>query len=381
MEYDKKIDEMLEIDKASKKLLALELELSKLKDDRESVKQEQKRIIDLMDKMSDEYLAHGFVVTLEDEEYLELSNQLIEAEAKEEYIEGLIDTKQQEYEQSEFEFIEFAKSEGYTIVSNADFALDVKPEFIKKAFLEHHITDLGANSRETFEKLVKLYGEDYLSNLVVSEYEKNEYADKEYADEDVVEYKRTIEDFISGEEDRLIGLVNNDILRRKVLASKLQRLDSYETVDIRQYIQEYVEEASSNGVKNSVFEDEFGYVDFDDTMANFSMLPISNDKNFYLFLAKYLKEMNIPLETYVDYIPQEFIDDKFGSELANVVNTGEYSYQMEFAETSERPVSPELLAWLEEKEDELSAEEKTKKTIDETKALLAKQAEKTGEQK
>lgn len=374
MEYDKKIDEMLEIDEASKKLLALELELSKLRDDRESVKQEQKRISDLMDKMADEYLAHGWVVTLEDEEYLELRNKLIEAEAKEEYIEGLIDTKQQEYEQSEFEFIEFAKSKGYTIVSNADFVLDVKPEFIKKAFLEHHITDLGANSRETFEKLVKLYGEDYLSNLVVSEYEENEY-------EDVVVYKRTIEDFISGEEDNLIGLVNDDILRRKMLASKLQRLDFYGTVDIRQYIQEYVEEASSNGVKNSVFEDEFGYVDFDDTMANFSMLPISSDKNFYLFLAKYLKEMNIPLETYADYIPQEFIDDKFGPELANVVNTGEYRYQMEFAETSERPISSELLAWLEGKEDELSAEEKTKKTIDETKALLDKQAEKTGEQK
>ena len=91
--------------------------------------------------------------------------------------------------------------------------------------------------------------------------------------------------------------------------------------------------------------------------------------------------MNIPFETYVDYIPQEFMDDKFGPELAKVINTGEYTYQTELTEMSEKPVRPELLAWLEGKEDELSAEEKTKKTIDETKALLGKQAEKTGEQK
>ena len=44
-------------------------------------------------------------------------------------------------------------------------------------------------------------------------------------------------------------------------------------------------------------------------------------------------------------------------------------------------LSNELLAWLEGKEEDLSAEEKTKKTIEETKALLGKQAEKTGEQK
>lgn len=44
-------------------------------------------------------------------------------------------------------------------------------------------------------------------------------------------------------------------------------------------------------------------------------------------------------------------------------------------------VSKELLAWLNRKEEKLLSEEKTKKTIDEAKALLAKQVKKTGEQK
>lgn len=376
MGYDKKIDEMIEIDEATKKPLALLAELKELEEKKSATSKDISRVEKLMQQRVDICIEEG-IDWDEDEEYSQLRDELSLAEANLEYLYDLISAKEEEYRQSEAEFQEFAGTKGYDLWNSTSFEYD-KSDFLDELFASR-IVDETEDTRVFFEKMIKLYGEDYLLSHRLSIHEQDVVHDELEIYE---AYSFGIEDFIRGEEDNLIGLVTNDTLRKKMLANRL--IDIYhnnDRADIKKYIQEYVEQASSNGVENTGLEDEYGLVNINETLDNFSILPMSTDRNFYLFLAKHLAEMNIPFEKYVDYIPQEFMDDKFGPELAKVINTGEYTYQTELTEMSEKPVKPELLDWLEGKEDELSAEEKTKKTIDEIKTLLDKQAEKRGEQK
>lgn len=376
MGYDKKIDEMLEIDEATKKPLALASELKELKEKKSATLKDISRLEKLMQQRVDICIEEG-IDWDDDEEYSQLRDELSLAEANLEYLYDLISAKEEAIRQSEAEFQEFAETKGYDIWNSSFFESD-KSYFLDELFASKIVYETE-DTRAFFEKMIKLYGEDYLLSHRLSIYEQDVVHDELEIYE---AYSFGIEDFIRGEEDNLIGLVTNDTLRKKMLANRL--IDIYhnnDRGDIKKYIQEYVEQASLNGVENTGLEDEYGLVNINETLDNFSILPMSTDRNFYLFLAKHLAEMNIPFEKYVDYIPQEFMDDKFGPELAKVINTGEYTYQTELTEMSEKPVKPELLVWLEGKKEKLSAEEKTKKTIDEIKTLLDKQAEKTGEQK
>lgn len=371
MKYDKKIDEMLEIDEATKKPQALASELKELKEKKSTTLKDISRLEKLMRQRVDICIEDG-INWDDDEEYSQLGYELSSVEAELEYLYDLIFAKEEAIRQSEAKFQEFAKTKGYDVWNSTFFESD-KSAFWDELFASEIVYETE-DTRAFFEKMIKLYGEDYLLSHRLSIYEQDVVDDELEIYE---AYSFGIEDFIRGEEDNLIGLVTNDTLRKKMLANRL--IDIYynnDRADIEKYIQEYVEQASSNGIENTGLEDEYGLVNINKTL-----LPMSTDRNFYLFLAKHLAEMNIPFEKYVDYIPQEFMDDKFGPELAKVINTGEYTYQTELTEMSEKPVKPELLAWLEEKEKKLSAEEKTKKTIDEAKALLAKQVKKTGEQK
>jgi len=146
--------------------------------------------------------------------------------------------------------------------------------------------------------------------------------------------------------------------------------------DVAQYIREYVNGASEHGNNDVVFLDEYGDVDIEDTLANFSILPISKDKNFYLYLAKYLDEMQLSFETLLDYIDPDMVDQKFGLTLANVINTKQqYGYSDDFSYSPKTSTDRALIEWLEGKEEELSALEKEQKTISEAEALIDQQKE------
>ena len=121
-------------------------------------------------------------------------------------------------------------------------------------------------------------------------------------------------------------MISDEDLRKELLASKLKYL--YKNgVDIAQYIQEYVDDAAKHDISNLVYLDEYEEVDLEATLSDFASLPISQDRNFYLYIVKHLDEMGVNFETLLDYIDPNMIDEEFGTALAQVKNTKQYEYQ------------------------------------------------------
>lgn len=314
----------------------------------------------------------------------------LDAKQKEELNElGGIEFLQSQYEQQDAKLDEMFESIG--VGSKYEFE-DEKRKYLETLVSKEHISTIGEEPEDFFKKLIELYGEKELTNFTFAGEEKEWMPENEdygiemsyedygiemsydYENEDDLynNYTYRISDFVSGNEDKIIGLVSDTTLREVLLASKLEFMNTNDIGNVDQYIREYANGANEHG-HNAVFLDEYGDVDIEDTLACFSNLPISKDKNFYLYLAKYLDEMEVPFETLLDYIEPNMIDDEFGLELAEVSNTKQYEYQDEFS--YELPVKQTLLTWLKSKEDELSSLEKEEKTISEAEALIDKQKE------
>lgn len=214
---------------------------------------------------------------------------------------------------------------------------EYKTQFLNQLVSTQHIRDVGEDPKEFFKKLIELYGEDELADFGYREY-YDEVADFETEDYDIEDYGIedydiddnsrlfTISDFVFGEEDKVIELISDEDLRKELLASKLEYL--YKNgVDIAQYIQEYVDDAAKHDISNLVYLDEYEEVDLEATLSDFASLPISQDRNFYLYLVKHLDEMGVNFETLLDYIDPNMIDEEFGTALAQVKNTKQYEYQ------------------------------------------------------
>lgn len=211
---------------------------------------------------------------------------------------------------------------------------EYKTRFLNQLVSTQHIRDVGEEPKEFFKKLIELYGEDELADFGYREYsdEVADFETEEYIEDydiyDIDNNSRlfTISDFVFGEEDELIELISDEDLRKELLASKLEYL--YKNgVDIARYIQEYVDAAAKHDISNLVYLDEYEEVDLEATLSDFASLPISQDRNFYLYLVKHLDEMGVNFETLLDYIDPNMIDEEFGTVLAQVKNTKQYEYQ------------------------------------------------------
>ena len=240
----------------------------------------------------------------------------------------------QKFEEDLEKFIEGERFNDNVHTSYGDmFGNEFKFEEIKEKFLvelisTHHISEIEEDSQELFKKLIELYGEEELADFSYTEFDE-EY-DEEYNDNSVT-YR--LSDFIWGHEDNLIGLVSNNELRQKLLASKLKWIqEGWNNADIRRYIQEYVE--SSKYGDELVILDEYGEVNLEDTLLCFSQLPISKDMNFYLRLADHLDEMQMPFEIFIKYINpemrEELINKRNGQEQG--MTAEEYSEIMDEAD-------------------------------------------------
>ena len=211
---------------------------------------------------------------------------------------------------------------------------EYKTRFLNQLVSTQHIRDVGEEPKEFFKKLIELYGEDELADFGYREYsdEVADFETEEYIEDydiyDIDNNSRlfTISDFVFGEEDELIELISDEDLRKELLASKLEYL--YKNgVDIARYIQEYVDAAAKHDISNLVYIDEYEELDLEATLSDFASLPISQDRNFYLYLVKHLDEMGVNFETLLDYIDPNMIDEEFGTVLAQVKNTKQYEYQ------------------------------------------------------
>ena len=208
---------------------------------------------------------------------------------------------------------------------------EYKTQFLNQLVSTQHIRDVGEEPKEFFKKLIELYGEDELADFGYREYYDyiDDFETKEYIEDyDIDTNSRlfTISDFVFGEEDKVIELISDEDLRKELLASKLEYL--YKNgVDIAKYIQEYVDAAAKHDISNLVYLDEYEEVDLEATLSDFASLPISQDRNFYLYLVKHLDEMGVNFETLLDYIDPNMIDEEFGTALAQVNNTKQYEYK------------------------------------------------------
>lgn len=328
---------------------------------------------------------------LDNFEYPEYSEEYLQARSfeLEESIEKLkkeldelggVKLLQAQYEQQDTELDEMLESIG--IDSKYEFD-DKTRKYLESLVSTEHISTIGEAPEHFLKKLIELYGEKELAHFTYTVGEMEMLYDSEHEDEYEEDYDSnshyiyyTISDFVSGDEDKIIGLVSDTTLRKVLLASKLKFMNTNGIGDVAQYIREYANGASEHGHNDVVFLDEYGDVDIEDTLANFSILSISKDKNFYLYLAKYLDEMQLSFETLLDYIDPDMVDQEFGLALADVINTKQqYGYLDNFSYSPKTSTNRALIEWLEGKEEELSALEKEQKTISEAEALIDQQKE------
>lgn len=371
-----KIDDLIVVKNAINTNNELEQKIKRCYEIESSIDSIQKEDLDdLYDKLDNFEYSESSYDYLQ-EEVMELEERI--QKLKEELNElGGVELLQAKYEQQDAELDEMLESIGIDSKYEFDYK---KRKYLETLVSTEHISTIGEDPEDFFKKLIELYGEKELTDFTYAGEEMEMLSDSEYEDEYEEEYDNSnshytyrISDFVSGDEDKIIGLVSDTTLREVLLASKLEFMNKNGIGDVSQYIQEYVNGASEHGHNDVVFLDEYGDVDIENTLANFSILPISKDKNFYLYLVKHLDEMEVPFETLLDYIDPNMIDDEFGPELAEVSNTKQYEYQDKFS--YKPPVNPTLLAWLEGKEDELSSLEKEEKTISEAEALIDQQKE------
>lgn len=375
-----KIDDLIEVKKAISVNEDLEKKIKRyyeIESEIDSIHKE--KLDDLYDKIDNFEYPESSYDYLQDE-VLELEDSI---EKLKDELKGLggIELLQTQYEQQEAELDEMLESIG--IGSKYEFDFE-KRKYLEDLVSTEHISTIGEKPDTFFEKLIELYGEKELANFSYThgyeedfpaEYEEYEEYDSYQSDEEGSYYTHHISNFVSGDEDKIIGLVSDPTLREVLLASKLEFIDGNGIGDVIQYIQEYVDGATKKGHNHNdmVFLDEYGGIDIEETLANFSILPISKDKNFYLYLAKHLDEMKLPSETLLKYINPDMIDEKFTKTYNEVVNSRKYEYTDEFSSSPKITSRKDLIEWLEGKEKELSVLEKEEKTISETEALIDQQ--------
>ena len=378
-----KIDDLIEVKKAISVNEDLEKKIKRyyeIESEIDSIRKE--KLDDLYDKIDNfEYVESSYDYLQDEVIELEESIEKLEEELK-----GLggIEFLQNQYEQQDAELDEMLESIG--IGSKYEFDFE-KRKYLEGLVSTEYISEIGEKPDTFFRKLIELYGEKELADFSYtyggeedfpSEYEEDfpsEYEEHDNYQSDAEEsyYTYHISDFVSGDEDEIIGVVSNPTLREVLLASKLKFIDGNDRGDVTQYIQEYVEGAIKKGHNDMAFLDEYGGIDIEETLANFSNLPISKDKNFYLYLAKHLDEMNLSSETLLKYIDPDMVDENFTMTYNNVVNSRKYEYTDEFSYSHKITSSKDLVEWLEGKDKELSILEKEEKTISEAEALIEQQ--------
>lgn len=381
-----------------------------------------------------------------------LRTQLYNAiEGQEEYLQKLVADAEKEEEQlssqildkidKQFKALGISERKRNEIL---EYYVDEYDEiFLSDLVWRNHIKEMEYSPKEYFKKMIELYGErrlldgvsDYkfletreaLLDDIGHELEVDAYSDEEdglvvdyyyddeegdirhYVDEDV-HYETIYENyttcdatiFVSGMEDEVIGIVNDDQLKNKLFSQKLIAIANYDldyndVEDIQEYVAEYVESAIKNDasilyqIDEDFFYDGYGGETklekklFDEYFGS----PMLYDGNFYLFMAKHLDKLGCSPETFIEYIPKGLINDEFIETLNNVINTKQYEYDDKFGyhpltqtekENKRRFDKPKYF-WidLKKRELELSALEKEEKTISEAEELINIQNEKNGQ--
>lgn len=298
---------------------------------------------------------------------------------------GEIDRLTQGYEEAQTTFETLSEQKG--IDGFADFEYDVKRKFLGELISQSHISEMAEEPSAFFHKLIQLYGEDGLANFsydIGADGREVELDDREYAYDDDMEYddddmqydddmgydnepfwKKHISDFIYGEEDKIIGLVRTDKLRTALLGSKLMFIHTNGEGNTYECFDEYVEKAKEYNTYDCAYFDDLGYIDYEDTLNNFGMLPISDDKNFYLYL---LKHKLIPSGTLMKYIKKPLLKDAdFVLDMQTVDSTGEHNYNPDYA------YSPDVFRVLAQKEATLTKLESEAEKISQAEALIDEQ--------
>ena len=281
-----------------------------------------------------------------------------------------IDRLTQGYEEAQSAFENLSEQNG--VDGFVDFEIDVKRKFLGELISQSHISEMSEEPRAFFSKLIRLFGEDELADFsYVIGVDGNELGyeelEEEYDNDESKEpfWKKHISDFVYGEEDTIIGLVRTDKLRTALLGSKLMFIHTNGEGNTYECFDEYVEKAKEYNTYDCAYFDDFGYIDYEDTLNNFGMLPISDDKNFYLYL---LKHKLIPSETLMQYIKKPLLKDAdFVLDMQTVASTGEFSYNPDYA------YSPDIFKALAQKRATRNNLEIEAERLGEAEALVDKQ--------
>lgn len=312
---------------------------------------------------------------------------------------GDVEVLQSKYEQQENKVLET------TGASSTSEFYELEEKFLENLIFNEDIANVGESPEEYFKKLIQLYGEEELAhysryapvykendpdNIYENYYDEYEESYEDNLEESYEEdfdgleiheklanddstvyfaYPHTLHDFIQGKEDQLVGIASTQSLKTALLASKLRTIDEVD-MDVSAAINEYSEETYKYG-KNYCYNDEYGIPDTRGTLLNLAVLPILEDRNFYMYLVKHIDETQLPIKNLVAYIDPEFINEQFINDLKKARETKTYEYQNE--ETNNRrdeSIDGELIAWLEGKEKTLTSLEKEEKKISEEEQLI-----------
>lgn len=312
---------------------------------------------------------------------------------------GDIEVLQSQYEQQENKVLE-------TTGASSTFEFyELEEKFLENLIFNEDIANVGESPEEYFKKLIQLYGEEELAyySMYAPAYKENDpdniyayyYDEYEESYEDDLEesyeedfdvfgthekladddstmhfaYPHTLHDFIQGKEDQLIGIATTKPLKTALLVSKLRTIDDVDW-DVRDVLNDYSEEAYKYG-KNYWLNDESGIIDTENTLLNLAILPILEDRNFYMYLVKNTDETQLTIESLVLYIDPELVNEQFINDLKNVRETKIYEYQNEeINNRRDESIEGELLSWLEGKEKTLTSLEKEEEKISEAEQLI-----------
>ena len=382
-----KIDDLLELDKGN---IIVKKWSHKLDTARKEIKSMQDEL-DQLQNTSFQYASKG-------EQNKEIEDRITSLYYNLDRKQEELDRLTASYEEAHSKFEDMLEQKGIDPSGVFDFDFDVKHKWLGELISNNHISQMAEEPSAYFKKLIQLFGEKELADFsymidldgnglsyedmeeetIQEDYDDEiDYSDDyEYDDSDSSEYsgqeysKVDISHFIFGEEDKIVRTAKTDELRSKLFASKLSFMKSNGIGDIYSCFEEYDEQAKKYNTHDSMFYDEYGFIDYDDTLNNFGILPLSNDRNFYLYILKHKDEMQIPFETLIQYIKGTLMKDAdFVSAMEEVNEKGEYSYNPKYA------YSPDMLKLLAQKAAEKKQLTEEERKISEAEALIEKQNE------
>lgn len=381
-----KIDDLLEVDKVN---IITKKRSQKLDTARSEIKSMQDEL-DRLHETSFQYASKG-------EQNKEIEERIdslyYNLNRKQEELDRLTSS----YEEAHSKFEDMLEQKGINPSGVFAFDFDVKQKWLGELISNNHISQMEEEPSAYFKKLIQLFGEKELANFsymidldgnglsyddmeedaIEEDYDDEiDYSDDyEYDNSDSSEYsgqeysKVDISHFIFGEEDKIVRTAKTDELRSKLFASKLSFMKANGIGDIYLCFEEYDEQAKKYNTFDSMFYDEYGYIDYDDTLNNFGILPLSDDRNFYLYCMKHKDEMQIPFETLIQYVKGTLLKDDFALAMEEVDEKGEYSYNPKYA------YSPDMLKLLAQKAAEKKQLTEEERKISEAEALIEKQNE------